>query len=82
MGFKIGESRVVDGPYRLYPGERATAHVSEEAIAAAVARGQKTLVVTQWTIEPMPGVKAWCLRMGWRVFGRWLHRRPSGRRGS
>lgn len=70
----IGEPRIYAGgtvPI-LYPGETATAHVDPEAVMAALARGEDSVPVRDWTVEPAPGWHAWWLRLRYRVWGRWF----------
>lgn len=72
----IGEPRIYAGgsiPI-LYPGERATARVDPEALIAAHARGETTVAITDWIVEPTPGWRGRWLRLRYRVWGRWFAR--------
>lgn len=84
---KIGTVRVVVGPQKptIYPGEMASATVSEEEFEAALASAASTkgarieIAPTGWTVEPMPGRRGLYLRWRYRLVGRWLERVGIGR---
>lgn len=73
----IGEPRLYHGTVEiLYPGEMAHATVDPARLAECLTTGAP-LEVTDWIVEPMPGVVGWWLRTRYRIT-RGLGRRTGG----
>lgn len=71
----IGEPWICLGQIRiLYPGEVASAHVTEAQLLAALAAGQTSVQIEEYIVEPGRGFDMWWLRFSYRLFGRYLHR--------
>ena len=71
---RVGEVRLYDGVIAvLYPGERAHAIVDVgECISALADRGLTEMAVTQWLVEPEPGLMALYRRWRYRLVGQWM----------
>lgn len=64
----VGKVRIHDGPHpTIYPGERAVGTVCARDLQDI--RPDGTLPITSWTIEPDPGVRAFCWRLFYRTIG-------------
>jgi hypothetical protein len=74
----IGEPRIYEGDTipKLYPGEVAIAQIDPATMVAAMQRGEASVAVTSWMVEPMPGWEGRWLRLRYRVWGRWFSTGP------
>lgn len=63
----------------LYPGERASAVIDGGSISALADRGLTEIAVTQWLVEPDPGVLAAYRRWRYRLIGQFVNRLTGGR---
>ena len=72
---RVGKPRIYGATVLvLYPGETASAVVSQEAVAEAEVRGETEIQIEHWTVEPTPGFVAWTQRLRFRVFSKWWKR--------